>query len=367
MKKIMRSILVFTLLLSMSVISSYAYGAKAFTPPGLAKKGGLPPGLVKKEQLPPGWDKGIGDINEYEEAHTIERNLLKGTVKEVGKNILKVQMNTMRITLEIVNDTEIKINGASGDLEDIQVGDEISVETDELKGIVEIDVTNENKGQFVTGKLLDIKNEDEIVLKVNDATNAYMLADDVKVYIQGRLKELEDLKENETIKLKLENNQVKIIRWNPEVLIEDTTFEGKIYVIDRDNEEIIVKNEATAKVFKLNKDTIIEIDGNKVELKDLEKGMMVEVFVEDDKKVKVLVQTTEHTYEGRLMKIESGLQNKITIEVDNETKTFVVDEDVEVQIDEGQEGFIALFDEIGHKVEIKVLDNQVVEIEVADK
>ncbi|QZY55424.1 hypothetical protein [Crassaminicella profunda] len=364
MKKKVSLILVFTLVLSIFCIQGYAYGSKKFVPPGLAKKGGLPPGLAKKETLPPGW---ANKVNPSEEEEIIEETGLTGIVKEVDENTLKIKMNTGLFILEIENSTIIKINGEAVSLDHIDVGDEINIKIHDQNNLIEIDRANQKRTQFVTGKLLWIENEEKIAIKANEDIKTYKIAENVKVYIHDQLKTLGDLKENEIIKVRVEDDKITFIKWNPSVLVEDIIFKGTIHTIDQDEKEIVVKNQHAIKLFKIHDDTMIKIDGDEETFNYLEKGMIVQVFFEEDKVVKILAEKLENRYEGKLIKIQSGLHHEITIELKDETKDFIIDEDVEIENEDGEEiDFVELFDKIKSQVKIKTENNKVVFIEVEE-
>ncbi|WZL73500.1 hypothetical protein QBE52_01845 [Clostridiaceae bacterium 35-E11] len=363
MKKIASFVLIFAMMFAVMAVPSYA--EKSFVPPGLAKKGGLPPGIAKK----------LVDMKGYEGLKTDEivRLLEKldwKDIEEEGK--VKIISDFEGVVESIQNETvKVRVGDllvmfqVDRDLSNIEIGDRIRVTLDGNNQVKRISIIGEEDEQSVYAKLLII-NEDEIAVKVNENFKVYELTDDVKVYIHDQREALEDLKENTMVYLTLEENKVTTIRWKPVVGVSDWTFEGTLDTIDRDDKEITVKNNTTKKRFEINNDTDIRIDGDDERFTDLEIGMKVEVTVEDGEVVKVVAENRDDHYEGKLVKVAFGSPNQLTIRRNNQDQTFVVDEDVEVEIDDDEEDFEDLREEIGSDIEIEVVNNKIVAIEVED-
>ena len=55
-------------------------------------------------------------------------------------------------------------------------------------------------------------------------------------------------------------------------------------------------------------------------------------------------------------------RSKITIKIGSSDKTFVVDEDVEIEIDDDDASFIDLFDEVNSEIEVETENDIVVKI-----
>lgn len=366
MKKIVSLILACTMFFVVPAVPSYAQ--KTFTPPGLAKKGGLPPGIAKK----------LGDIKDYEGLKVSEIVKLlekldweeleekedegevkvisdfEGIVEKIKDKTLKVRVGDMLVMFQV-----------NRDLSKIEVGDKIKVELDGKNHVKKISIIGEQDDQSIYGKLLMV-HDDKIVVAVNQKLQVYKLADNVKVYIHDEREALKDLKENTMVYLTLEDHKVTTIRWKPVVGVSDWTFEGTLYALDRDDKEIIVKNNTTKKRFEINNDTDIRIDGDDERFTDLEVGMKVQVTVEDGEVVKVVAENVAYRYEGKLIKVAFGSPNQLTIRRNNQDKTFVVDKDVKVEIDDEEEDFEDLREEIGSDIEIEVVNNKIVDIEVED-
>jgi len=285
----------------------------------------------------------------------------EGIVKAVYSDKIQMKINKMQITFEVASKAVVKINGVSGKLSDIEVDDTAKVKIDDNNRIIAIYVTRSAVEQTVTGKLVAV-GDNRIVIKDNNSLEVYDLADNVKVYINNSLKSLNDLEENESINLTLKDGKVTVVRWDYDV--EDYNFSGTITNIYNSTQKIIVKSGNTIKTFTVTDSTDIELDGTDIEFSKLIVGMKVELKVEDNELIKLHAESIIKTYEGKLIRIEAGSQNKITIKIDNQEKTFVVDKNAEIVIDDEDSSFADLFTKYNTNVEVQVKNNIIIKLTI---
>ncbi|WP_425446205.1 S-layer homology domain-containing protein [Dethiothermospora halolimnae] len=138
----------------------------------------------------------------------------------------------------------------------------------------------------------------------------------------------------------------------------------KIYNIS-DNLFLNIDDDGKDKVYRIEDDAKIKIDGDISKVSDLIVGLKVELEVDDTKKIiSVNGETIEDEYEGYVYNIGKK-ENKITIEYekgnDDIKKTFVVDSDADIELDNVD---VKLKDiDEGDYVEIQVKKSKIVDIE----
>lgn len=227
------------------------------------------------------------------------------------------------------------------------------------------DGEDEEQGvQAIKGKLVWVHDK-KIFIERNKDIEGYKLADDVKVYVHGKMKTIKDLKIGEIIEIKIEDKIVKEIRWKTDVVVIEESFQGIITNMDVDDQEIVVKNENKEKLFTVEKGTEIKIDGKTKSFHDLAVGMQIELKLENGKVTKVTAATTSETFKGTIIEKIIGTQNKLTIQAGNQIKTFVVAKNAEIK---EKDGDILSFDElkVGKEVQVKLENYMIVKIYTED-
>jgi hypothetical protein len=438
-----------------AAMPSYAAG---FTPPGLAKKGGLPPGIAKK----------FGDLSGFEWAmEAIERLAEKGVLSGVGEgkfapsnNVTKVEALAMIIrglgwddeadlSLELIEEGKIKDKAKDklqdwtkgyievaiekglideADLtkqsfttpatrqevamyiiramgletkakeytkDDLKFDDKAAVKSDaagyvylisekgimkgypdgtfrpnqpvkraEMASLVAIlddlidDDDDDQDTTLISGKLIWF-NTEKVYIEKNGKVEGYALHDAVKIYIDGKQKTLDDLRIDKIVSLKLEGNLVKEIRWNTEVVVIEDTFKGSITDIDRDDKEVVVKNDSKERLFKIENNTVIKIDGRTKSFGDLSIGMKVELKIIDGKVDSISVQTNTETFKGTIKQIYASTE-QLKILVGSKERIIQLDDDTDIEIDGRDAGFDKLVTTM--KVEVRVENGEVTEL-----
>ncbi|CAH2214229.1 S-layer homology domain-containing protein [Tepidibacter aestuarii] len=469
MKKIVSFILAVMLVLPMTLTPSYAKSKDGFIPPGLAKKGGLPPGIAKK----------FRDIGEYEWAQrSIERMYLKGIIKGMNdnefapsKNVTKIESLAMiirtmgwddeaneclnlikkgkkddklekklqdwgkgyiEVALDkgIIDEVDIWQDNFTAPAtrqevakyiiralgyeeeaqeymkEDLRFKDTSAVQIGNVGYIYLIDKKeimsgypdntfrpnqsvkrvemaklidnldeklndeeiedDDDKDEVETKEIfkgriteLDLKDE-EIVVKVDNKEKLFEIENNTVIKIDGEKEDIEDLYVGMNVKIIVEDEKVvKVYAY-----YNEEEYKGTILSVNVDKDELKIKVNNTEKTFKIDEDADIELDEENVKLDELQEGMEVEVELKDGKIIEINAESIIKEYEGKLIEKIEGKVNKLTIKIDEDTKTFEVDEDVEIEFDDEDGEFEDL--KVGSEVEVKVVNNIIVEIEVED-
>lgn len=392
MKRIVSFILAVILILPMTLTPSYAHSKHGFIPPGLAKKGGLPPGIAKK----------FRDIDEYKWAEkSIERMYLKGIIKGMSdnefapsKNVTKIESLAMIIrTMGWDDEADECLNlikkGKKTDKLEKKLQDwgkgYIEVALD--KGIIdEVDIwqnnftapaTRQEVAKYIIRALgyeeeaqeymkEELRFKDTSAVQIGNVGYIHLIdkKEIMTGYPDGTFRPNQSVKRVEMAKL-IDNLDEKL---NDEEIEEDDdkdelekkeTFKGKITELDLEDEEIVVKIDNKEKLFEIENNTVIKIDGEKEDIEDLYVGMNVKIIVEDEKVVKVYAYYDEEEYKGTILSVDID-ENELTIEVNNIEKTFRIDEDADVELDEENVDLEKL--QKGMEVEVKLKDGKIIEV-----
>lgn len=155
--------------------------------------------------------------------------------------------------------------------------------------------------------------------------------DTVYPYSIVRFKNFDDI---DSVKFVDEDNdklaEVEIVE-----LDEETIVEGIITAISSSSRRIKVqKSNGSDVTLTIPSDAEITVnDDDNESFSDLVKGMKVKIEVVDDKVTKVIAEDRVTEVEGILTGISISTEKKITLKVNNSSKTYTVDSDVEVIID----------------------------------
>ena len=219
-----------------------------------------------------------------------------GVVKEVSKTKpykLAIQVETMVIGFEVVDDVEVSFTDGKGSFEDIKNGDEVTVVVDRRNRAIKIEVDRKyvKPIEKVKGNITKIelnRRYNEIIID----KKTYDLAADAKVKIDGKNKEIKDLSVGMYVEVELENGVVVYV----EAKNVKKEIEGSIAEIIKGNKDttLKIKEEDTGKIytFLVHQDVKIEIDDMRnPTIRDLRVGdegefkivndIIVEIEIED--------------------------------------------------------------------------------------
>ncbi|KGG80985.1 hypothetical protein Y919_03170 [Caloranaerobacter azorensis H53214] len=166
-----------------------------------------------------------------------------------------------------------------------------------------------------------------------------------------------------------ENEKIEQILVN-----EDTiTISGTISSILKATNEMYVTIEDENKqknIYKVNSDTIITLDGDRIKFNELVEGLTVEAEVTNKNKVvSMKVKSIEEEYSGKVDSLALTTPAILTIEYEkngeNETRAFYIAKDVKVILN-GKESFIYKIKE-GDLVELQVKNKKIVKIVAESK
>lgn len=147
--------------------------------------------------------------------------------------------------------------------------------------------------------------------------------------------------------------------------VEEDSVEGEIYSIDSHDKKITVVKSNNVKVsFEIPTDADIEVDGDDADFADLEKGMYVELELEDDEVVSVEAESITKV-EGEITGIDSS-DKEITVEKSNGVKvTYKIPSDAEIEVNDDDDAVFADLEK-GMKVELEIDDGDVVAVDAED-
>lgn len=210
------------------------------------------------------------------------------------------------------------------------------------------------------GILVEIRNNNKtLVLNLQNSIKYYTIDDNVKVYIDNQLSALRYLEEEEKIKIYVKNDKVIEIRWNSDTVVEGDVFEGIITAIDNINKKISVTKGNTARLFTMNSDTQIKINGSSAVFSDLAIGMDVKVTIKNDKVLLVEGIGSVVKYTGKITDINRD-RKEISFKTGSTVRVYKVDEKTIIRIDGSIRDFERL--EVGMEADIKAVGNTLQEI-----
>lgn len=229
----------------------------------------------------------------------------------------------------------------------------------------------DNKAKEVTGKIKSLE-DDAISIAKSGSIKEYDFSDDLTVYLNGKEADLEDLEVGQQVKIILNNQgEVSFIKAQE---TDEQAFKGEIsQLVLGKGAQLTVENGSKEKIFKVNGDTEIELDGKEIFLTDLEIGWTVSVEAKNGVALEIVVhdpdedddeEEYEETYEGTItdVDVEDDDEGSVTIEDEKGHRyAFDVDEDTEIRLD----GARADLDELeeGFAVEIEAINDRAVKIE----
>lgn len=243
MKRKLASALVVVTVFSFTISS-----AAAFTPPGLAKKGGLPPGIQKKLSHKSWWDNEFWDDEEWEdmsfeswedlieelkerfEDEVIDKEY-ETTLEEVDARDRRILIKdgTANIYLSVAEDAEIELDDKDVRLSSLSDGDEVYLKLDEDNTVTEIEVIQDaDKEETVTIKEanVDYINHEtrRITLKHDDTRKRYMVDDNAIIISNKSREDLDYIEEDMKVDVVIKDGKITLIN----VIEKIEEYEGKL-------------------------------------------------------------------------------------------------------------------------------------------
>jgi len=120
-----------------------------------------------------------------------------------------------------VSSIDVVFNDDDGEVEDLYVGDLISIRVDEDDEVIYISAERNLDLDMLSAHLVDIYEDDnQIVVKQDTKYNIYILHEDVRVLLNNEEVDIDDLEEDDELRIKLDDNKVVEVRAY-RILVED--------------------------------------------------------------------------------------------------------------------------------------------------
>lgn len=149
------------------------------------------------------------EIKEYEGDIILE--VYEGEVEEIDDDEITIKVNKIEMSFDIEDDAEVEFKNKDGRLEDIEEGDEVEVKLNEDEEVEYIKVYRDLDESEYEGEIEEIE-DDEIAIKVNNIIMSFDVEDDVEVEFKNKEGRLEDIKEGNEVKVRLnDDDEVKWI------------------------------------------------------------------------------------------------------------------------------------------------------------
>jgi S-layer family protein len=285
----------------------------------------------------------------------------KGTVKEIDTTKpyrIALQSETMLMMFEVVDNVEVEFKNGEGKFSEIEEDDKIGVVVDRRNRVTQIFVERnrerEDWDDEVEGTITAIDLAGSYHLTIDK--EEYDLDEDAEVKIDGRNKDLEDLRVGMYAEVKLENDEI--------ISIDAESVEDKFYGEIRgiDDEIEIKKDNGKYVTYDVSDDVDIEIEGvTRPDIDDLEIGDYAKFEIKNDIIISIEVQNKITEEEGILLSID---KDTITVKVDKKEKEYDLANVVKVEVKDHRNYIDYL--EIGMKVELEIKNDEVISIYAED-
>jgi len=225
-------------------------------------------------------------------------HFINGMVAEVDDSSITIRRgasfvmaNQRNFKVAVSDESLIYLDGKSAELDDIKKGFAAAVLTDpDGEAVVIIARSVNDRDQDEDGDkvekvegVIEAVYSTSIKVKLDGDYEVYQLASDVKIELDGKSAGLNDLVKGYEVKLVLKDNEV--------VSIE--AFSGEMVkgiLASVGNESITIKVDGNYKVYKLAADVEVYVNNQKKELDDLDEGMEVELFLDQDENTVKIIQ-----------------------------------------------------------------------------
>jgi hypothetical protein len=343
MKKYLTSLA--TLFLVILLASS---NASAFTPPGLAKKGGLPPGIQKK------FIQQEKDKKEY-----------NTTIKDINleQRRIVIEDGTAILALLVSDEAKIELNKKSAKLEDIMKNDDVFMKLDKNNTIIELKATREKQTVYtVEGRLSLVDNkENKIYIYENNKLDSYKLKSDVIVRINGVKSGISSLTTGMELKLTIEGDRVTLIEASKDV---QTKINGTIIAIDYNRMEFVLQEGTKVTLYKAQSNTPIKVDGEIKTISNLLVGMTLEAYVKDQNIISIEGKSLSIENQKGVVKAINIDKNEIVLKQGNKETLFKINKNVVVKINGVQKNLRDIA--VNMDVELTIQSGEVIEITIND-
>lgn len=290
-------------------------------------------------------------------------SFIRGTVTDIENDSITIRKAAGKgdLTAELADEALVYLDGKLADLEEIDNGDTAAVLLDsDRKAIVVIarstgDDDSDNDSEEVEGTVESVSSS-SITVKVDGQLKVYTLDNDVDVELDGNDCDVDDIKKGYEVELTLEDD--KVVKIDADSDGADISVWGVLESVG--SSSITVKVGSELRVYTLDDNVDVTLDGNDVDVDELEKGYDVELTIEDGEVVEIDADSNdvEISISGV---VESVGSSSLTVKVGSELKVYTLDDNVDVTLD-GDEADVDDLEK-GYEVELTIEDNEVTEIE----
>ncbi|SCX79612.1 hypothetical protein [Alkaliphilus peptidifermentans] len=252
--------------------------------------------------------------------------ILEGEIVSIDsvKKEFVLKHQDKRTLIKVDSDTVIKEGRTSKSFSDLKINMDVKVTVKEEKVVlIEINPIEYTK---ITGTIYSINLKDkELIIREGNTSSFYRLNSDTAIYVDNTKKILSDLKVDMTVEAYVDGITLKTLYATD---LNYTMIEAVIKSVDTAKSEMVLEYNNKQELFNVDKNATIKINGINHVLSDLKADMQVKVKVQSDKIVEVTVLNDIVVYEGRLLTLQTGNTPTVTVEINNESKYFNVDKNV---------------------------------------
>lgn len=258
---------------------------------------------------------------------------------------------------------KVYIDGKQKALNDLRIDKNVSLKLEgklvkEIRWNTEVVVIEDT----FKGTIIEIDSQRKTIIVENEnREKLFKIENDTLIKIDTKIKSFSDLAKNLKVELKIIDGKVDTIiaQTNTE------TFKGTIKQIYTSTEQLRIQVGSKERLIQIDEDTDIELNGGNIAFRLLAVGMEVEVRIENGEVTKLYAESIASEYKGILIEKVVGTQNKVTIGIGSQNKTYVVAKDADIFDNDGNDiDFSKL--RVGREIEIRVENNIIVKIEMED-
>ena len=297
------------------------------------------------------------------------------SIKKTTK-ILDASGNEVAITkLELGSQAKVNINTENGTdyITSIQLVNSNTTDsntgntTDSTTGNTTDNTGATTQTTTVTGTLLEKVSNGIIRLSLsNSAAKAYVLSDDCSITLDGATVTADRLSISDTMTLTVKNNAVTSIvattgtgslTSNGQITEKKLSGTGYVFTVKQNGSTSIVTIPDSAEVTRNNKS---------VDLRDIRIGDTIKVTKKNGIVTGVEATGVRSTVTGTIKEIHIAQTSKVLVNVNNETKTYILGSDVEMYNNYEKE-FITVRDlHLGQEVTLLLDSEEVISLDVED-
>lgn len=297
---------------------------------------------------------GDGEAKYYSIKTTTK--ILDASGNEVA--ITKVDLgSTAKVTIESQNNTDY--------ITSIQLVDTNS--TDQNTGNNTDNTNNDIQATIVSGTLLEKVNSGILRLSLTGGTTkAYVLDDDCTITLNGNTVSADSLSVSDTMTITVQNNAVtKIVALsgtgsltsNGQVAEKKLSGTGYAFTIKQNNNTSTIIIPDSAEITRNNKT---------VDVKDIRIGDTLKVTKKNGVVTSVEATGVKSSVTGTIKEIHIAQTSKVLVNVNNETKTYILASDVEMY-DNYEKEFITVRElHLGQEVTLLLDSEEVISLDVED-